>query len=150
MYIVALCRTSNECTQTYVNVLLHTTMYSICVHICSTLYDNVRQCSTKNTSLRQYFCRTQKFHTVRQCTAMFDKNYFPTTVFLSYPKVLHVKLFFIRSIAYEILRFTANNRDNPRQPTINLSHLKSRMCETSIRVKNFLANLIDISVFDEF
>ena len=71
MYIVTLCHTLNECTQMYVNVRLHTTMYNILredVQQCTTMFDNVRQCTTKNDFL--------------------------TTVFLSHPKVLHVKLFF--------------------------------------------------------
>ena len=66
---------------------------------------------------------------------MFAKKYFPTTEILSHSKVLHVKLFFwIRSIAYENLRLTANNRDKSRQHTKNydflirtLSHLKIRI-----------------------
>ena len=72
---------------------------------------------------------------------MFAKKYFLSSEFLSHPKVLHVKLFFlIRSIAYENLRLTANNREKSRQHTKNydflirtLSHLKIRMWETSIR-----------------
>ena len=70
MYIVTLCRTLNECTQKYVNVRSHTTMYNIVrqdVQQCTTMFDNVRQCTTKNDFL--------------------------TTVFLSHPKVLHEKLF---------------------------------------------------------
>ena len=71
---------------------------------------------------------------------MFAKKYFPTTEFLSHPKVLHVKLFFlIRSIAYENLRLAANNHDTSRQHSNNfdvlirtLSHLKIRMWESSI------------------
>ena len=55
----------------YVNKRLHTTMYNILrqdVQQCITMFDNVRQCTTENDFL--------------------------TTVFLSHPKVLHVKLFF--------------------------------------------------------
>ena len=47
MYIVTLCRTLNECTQRYVNVRLHTTMYNIAnTTRCSTIYNDVRQCTT--------------------------------------------------------------------------------------------------------
>ena len=124
--MVTLCRTLNECTQMYVNVRLHTTMYNILRHDvqqCTTMFDNVRQCTTKNDFL--------------------------TTVFLSHPKVLHVKLFFlIPSIAYKNLRLTANNHDKSRQHTNNydflirtLSHLKIRMWETSIR-KAFLSYIV--------
>ena len=77
----------------YVNVRLHTTMYNILRHDaqqCTTMFHNVRQCTTKITSLRQYFCLTQN--------------------------VLHGK---IRSITNENIGLTANNRENPRQPTKN-------------------------------
>ena len=57
--------TFNECTHMYVYVRLHTAMYDILrydVQQCTAMFDNVRQCSPKNTSLRQNFCRTQKFY----------------------------------------------------------------------------------------
>ena len=98
------------------------------------MYVNVRQHTTMYNMLRQH---------IRQCTTMFAEKYFPTTEFLSHPKVLHVKLFFlIRSIAYENLRLTANNHDTSRQHSNNydffirtLSHLKIRMWESSISVR---------------
>ena len=46
IFIVALCRKFNECTQMYVNVRLHTTMYDILrhdIHQCTTMFRNVRQ-----------------------------------------------------------------------------------------------------------
>ena len=55
----------------YVNIPLHMTMYNI-------LRQDVQQCTTM-------------FDNVRQCTTEID---FLTTVFLSHPKVLHAKLFF--------------------------------------------------------
>ena len=100
------------------------------------MYVNVRQHTTMYNMLRQH---------IRQCTTMFAKKYFPTTEFLSHPKVLHVKLFLkIRSTAYENLRLTANNHDTSRQHSNNydflirtLSHLKIRMWESSIRTSSF-------------
>ena len=114
MHIVAPFRTLNECTQMYVNVRLHTTVYNI---------------------LR---------HDVQQCTTMFDnvrQKLLPYDIIFVAPKSFTWKTFFlIRSIAYENLRLTANNRENPRQSTKNydflirtLSHLKIRMWESSIR-----------------
>ena len=114
MFIVAPIRTLKECTQMYVNVRLHTTVYNI---------------------LR---------HDVQQCTAMFDnvrQKLLPYDRIFVAPKSFTCKTFFlIRSIAYENLRLTANNRDKSRQHTKNcdflirtLSHLKIRMWETSIK-----------------
>ena len=114
MYIVAPFRTLNECTQMYVNVRLHTTVYNI---------------------LR---------HDVQQCTTMFDnvrQKWLPYDRIVVAPKGFTCKtFFFIRSIAYENLRLTSNNRDKSRQHTKNydflirtLSHLKIRMWEISIR-----------------
>ena len=79
-------------------------------------------------------------HNVQQCMTMNDKKDILTTVFLLLPKVLYVKPFFlICSITDENQRLTVNNRENPQQPMKNcdflissLSHLKSRMRDTSI------------------
>ena len=97
----------------YVNVRLHTTVYNILRH-------DVQQCTTM-------------FDNVRQKLLPYD------SIFVA-PKSFTWKTFFlIRSIAYENLRLTANNRENPRQSTKNydflirtLSHLKIRMWESSI------------------
>ena len=61
MYIVAPFRTLNECTQMYVNVRLHTTVYNILRHDvqpCTTMFDNVRQKWLPYDT----FCRTQTFY----------------------------------------------------------------------------------------
>ena len=117
MYIVAPFRTLNEWTQMYVNVRLHTTVYNILRHDvqpCTTMFDNVRQ-----------------------------KWLLYDSIFVA-PKGFTWKTFFkkMRSITYENRRLTANNRENPRQPRKNciflirtLSHLKSRMWETSITLQ---------------
>ena len=114
MYMVVPFRTLNECTQMYVKVRLHATVYNILRH-------DVQQCTTM-------------FDNVRQKRLPYD------SIFVA-PKSFTWKTFFkIRSITYENLRLTANNRENLRQPTKNydflirtLSHLKIRMWESSIR-----------------
>ena len=105
--------TFNECTQMYVYVRLHTTMYDILrydVQQCTTMYANVRQ------------------------------KILPYDKIVVAPKSFTCKTFFlIRSIAYENLRLTTNNHDTSRQHSNNydflirtLSHLKIRMWESSI------------------
>ena len=78
------------------------------------------------------------YNNVRQKILPYDR------IFVA-PKSFTCKTFFlIRSIVYENLRLTANNRDKSRQHTKTydflirtLSHLKIRMWETSITCKTF-------------
>ena len=117
-----------KCTYMYDYIRLWTTYYD-------TMFKSVRQCSTM-------------YANVRQKILPYDR------IFVA-PKSFTCKTFFlIRSIAYENLRLTANNRDKSRQHTKNydylirtLSHLKIRMWETSINILRFVVKSQSIRGF---
>ena len=122
------------------------------VRKCMYMYDYIRLCATYYDTM---------FSNVRQCSAMYAnarQQILPYDRFFVAPKSFTCKTFFlIRSIAYENLRLTANNRDKSRQHTKSydflisstLSHLKIRMWETSITLKypNFKIGTL-INIFD--
>ena len=97
MFIVVLLMSVRKCTYMYDYIRLCTTYYD-------TMFKNVRQCSTM-------------YANVRQKILPYDR------IFVA-PKSFTCNTFFlIRSIAYENLRLTANNRDKSRQHTKNYDFL---------------------------
>ena len=98
-------------------------MYNIkrqCTTYYVTLYDNVRQCSTKNTSLRQYFCRTQKFY----MEYFFSIN---------------------RSTTYKNLSLTSNNHDSPRQPNaLIVLFLKLELDVSILKIDKFAVTPVQL------
>ena len=120
-------------------MLLYLVEQLISVRKCTSMYVNVRQHTTMYNMLRQH---------IRQCTTMFAQKILPYDRIFVAPKRFTCKTFFyIRSIAYENLRLTANNHDTSRQHSNNygflirtLSHLKIRMWESSIKGKAYSAS----------